>query len=136
MAELVRVSLVFEGKQAANHSIDFYDVAEALAGFQRSVALTSHLVLNGEIITQAPSLLGARIFAEPPEAGSWKAVAVIVGTLATGVYEAGTASKETPLGNMIASLYDYVVKEALGFHVDYSKTLGQQYEEFKKSRTR
>lgn len=30
---------------------------------------------------------------------------------------------------MIGSLYDYVIKETLGFHVDYSKTLGQQIEE-------
>lgn len=29
------------------------------------------------------------------------------------------------------SAYDYVVSETLGFHVDYEKTLGQQYEELK-----
>jgi len=35
------------------------------------------------------------------------------------------------IGNLISSAYDYVISETLGFHVDYNKTLGQQYEEKK-----
>src|SRR5690606_33449879 len=44
-------------------------------------------------------------------------------------YKLGTAPKNTPLGHLIFSVYDYVVKESLGVHVDYEKSLGQLYEE-------
>lgn len=40
---------------------------------------------------------------------------------------------DTPLGHVIHSVYDYVVSESLGFHVDYDKSLGQLYEEHKAS---
>ena len=41
---------------------------------------------------------------------------------------ATTAPKDTPLGHLVASAYDYVVSESLGFHIDFDKTLGIQYE--------
>lgn len=50
------IKLKFEGNLSDNHVLDFYDAARAMMGFQRSLALTTHLVVNGEIITQAPSL--------------------------------------------------------------------------------
>jgi hypothetical protein len=33
------------------------------------------------------------------------------------------------LGHLVASTYDYVVNETLGFHVDFDSTLGKQYDE-------
>jgi hypothetical protein len=132
MAELAEVSLSYSGDLADDRELDFYDVAEALKGFQRSLALTTHLVLNGEVITQAPSLEGAQILALVPEQGSWKVTAIIIASI-TGAYHLGTAPKDTPLGNLIGSAYDYVISETLGFHVDYDKTLGQQYDELKKA---
>lgn len=131
----VRFSLSFEGNDADNHQLDFYDAADALTGFQRSLALTTHLVLHGEIIVQAPALKGARIMIKSPEAGSWKVVAT-VGLLASGVHQLGTAPRDTVLGNLVASAYDYVVNETLGFHVDFDSTLGQQYEDLKRQRGR
>lgn len=129
----IEITLSFFGQIAEANEINFYDVSQALVGFQRSLALTTHLVLNGEIITQAPALKGAEIIAFPPAAGSWKFSAAIV-ALATGLYQAGTAPKDTPLGHLVRSAYDYVISESLGFHVDYEKTLGQQYEELKKTK--
>lgn len=123
----VWVTLSYKGRAATKRHIDLYDASQALIGFQRSLALTAHLVINGEIITQAPSLRGAQIFAFPPEEGSWKVTAVIL----AGAYAIGTAPKDTPLGHVIHSVYDYVVSESLGVHVDYDKTLGQLYEESK-----
>jgi hypothetical protein len=110
-----------------------YDVGQALIGFQRSLALTTHLLLNDEIITQAPALKGAQILSVPPEPGSWKTTAVVVG-IATGAYHLGTAPKDTPIGHLVRSAYDYVVSETLGVHVDYEKTLGVQYKELRKTR--
>jgi hypothetical protein len=113
------IKLKFDGNLAENHVLDFYDAARAMAGFQRSLALTTHLVMNGEIITQAPSLKNAEILVTTPEAGSWELIASIVGA----AWIAGTASKDTPLGHLLYSVYDYIVANTLGFHVDYDKSL-------------
>ncbi|MDE2388903.1 MAG: hypothetical protein KGN35_07470 [Betaproteobacteria bacterium] len=125
MDAAVAFILKFDGGDTEEHQIDLYDVSQALVGFQRSLALTSHLVINGEIITQAPSLKGARVYARPPEDGSWKVTAIIL----AGAYTVTTAPMNTPIGHLIHSVYDYVISESLGFHVDYEKSLGQLYEE-------
>ncbi len=125
---MINFTLEYAGRDADDHKIDFYDVAHAIIGFQRSLAITTHLVLTGEIITKAPSLQNARILTAPPQEGSWKITAIIVGA----VFTAGTAPKDTPIGHLIHSAYDYVISESLGFHVDYEKSLGQQYELLKK----
>jgi hypothetical protein len=126
----IQFELSYSGASSEDHEIDLYDVSQALIGFQRSLALTTHLVLNGEIITQSPSLKGAEIYAFPAEAGSWKVKAGIL-VLSTAAYQVGTTPSNTPLGHLIFSAYDYVVSESLGFHVDYNKSLGQLYEESK-----
>lgn len=130
MSKVVQFTLSFTGNESDKHLIDFYDVSQALIGFQRSIALTTHLVLNNEIITQAPALKGATIYALPSEPGSWK-ITGIVALLGTATYNLGTAPANTPLGHIVHSVYDYVVSENLGVHVDYEKTLGQLYEEAK-----
>lgn len=127
MTSPVSFALSYSGELADQNEIDLYDVGQALIGFQRSLALTTHLVLNGEVITQAPKMKGARILALPAEEGSWKMVAVVV----AGLYTVSTSPRDTPLGHLIASAYDYVVSETMGFHVDYDKSLGEQYEEMK-----
>lgn len=117
----VEFRLSFRGNDSDKHQIDLYDVSQALIGFQRSLALTTHLVLNGEIITQAPALKGARIFASPAKEGSWE----IIATILAGIYAIGTAPKDTPIGHIVRSVYDYMVSQSLGVHVDYDKTIGQ-----------
>ncbi|MEW8696017.1 MAG: hypothetical protein AB2548_11380 [Candidatus Thiodiazotropha sp.] len=124
----VQFELSYSGADADEHEIDLYDISQALVGFQRSLAITTHLILNGEIITQAPALKGAKIFAFPSEEGSWKTKAGIL-ILGTAAYHVATAPNNTPLGHLVFSAYDYVVSESLGFHVDYNKSLGQLYEE-------
>lgn len=129
----MELALSFNGNLADEHQLDFYDASQALAGFQRTLALTTHLVLNGKVITQAPSLQNAQILIYPPSEGSWKLnakVAITAATL-TGIYQLGTAPKDTPLGHLMYSAYDYVISESVGFHVDYEKTLGESYDEMK-----
>lgn len=130
MIKTVQFTLSFTGNDADKHLIDFYDISQALIGFQRSIALTTHLVLNNEIITQAPSLKNAAIYALPAEAGSWRMTAVVM-AMTTGLYQLGTAPTNTPIGHLIHSIYDYVVSESLGFHIDYSKSLKQLKDEAK-----
>ena len=129
----IEITLSFTGSRSDHNEINFYDVAQALIGFERSLALTTHLILNGEVITQAPALKGAEIVARPPSEGSWKLSAAVL-AVAGGLYHLGTAPKDTPIGHLVRSGYDYVVTETLGFHVDYDKSLGQQYEEIKKAK--
>ncbi|WP_072381358.1 hypothetical protein [Novosphingobium sp. NDB2Meth1] len=123
---MAEITLSYTGNLTDNNTIDLYDAARALVGFQRSLALTTHLLLNGEIITQAPSLQGAKIITTPPEEGSWKVTATIL----VGIWTVGTAPKDSVFGHLLYSAYDLVVKETLGFHVDFSKSLGQQHEEY------
>jgi hypothetical protein len=129
----IEITLRYSGRNSDQHEIDLYDTGQALIGFQRSLALTTHLILNDEIITQAPFMKGAQILATPSRRGSWELTALIaVSTAAAGLlYKIGTAPKDTPIGHLIRSAYDYVISETLGFHVDYEKTLGRQYEEFR-----
>jgi len=129
--DLVRFTLSFSGELADEQRIEMYDVSQALIGFQRSLALTTHLVLNQEIITQAPSLKGAVIHALPPTEGRWKINTVVV---LTGLYGLTTLDNTSPLGHLVFSLYDYVVSESLGVHVDLNKSLGELYEEAQKNK--
>lgn len=131
MEASAKFTLSFKGAASDQHLIDLYDVSQALVGFQRSLALTSHLVINDEIITQAPSLKGASILTLPPKKGSWEIIGLVIVGVAAAGYKLGTAPRNTPLGHLIFSLYDYVVKESLGFHVDYDKSIGELYEEHK-----
>ena len=124
---MTELELRFTGEEADQGLIDFYDAARALAGFQRSLALVTHLVLNGEVITHAPSLAGAQILFPAVEEGSWKSKAVIV---FGGAFALGSVGKDSPVGHVVTSVYDYVVSETMGFHPDYDKTLQQQHAEY------
>jgi hypothetical protein len=126
----IGVELRFTGENAARGQIQLYDVAQALVGFERSLSLTVHAVLNGEVITQSPSLKNAEIFAYPSEEGSWKIVAGIVGA----VFAAGQSAHDSVVGHLTYSAYDYVISQALGVHVDFDKTLGELAEEAKSKR--
>jgi len=123
---MTEIELCYTGGLADRHALDFYDASRALAGFQRSLALVTHLVVNGEIITQAPSLRNAQIIIEAPEEGSWRTRALIVFGAAWAALSAGA---DSPAGQVITSIYDYILNETMGFHVDYDKTLQQQYRE-------
>lgn len=118
--------LIYTGADADTGLIDFYDASRALVGFQRSLALTTHLVINNEIITQAPHVSGFKILAPPFEDGSWRSRAVIIFTTAVALTSAG---RDSPLGQVITSVYDAVLSNTMGFHVDYDKTLQEQYYE-------
>lgn len=128
---MIEIELKFTGAESDNGYLNFYDAARALAGFERSLALTTHLVLNGEIITQSPSLRGAEIYLPHIEEGSWKARAVVALSAASVILSAG---KDSPLGQVVTSVYDYALSETMGFHPDYDKTLQQQYHEHLKEK--
>jgi len=121
---MLQVELKFVGNLASQGEIELYDVAQAIIGFQRTLALTTHAVINAEVITQAPSLRGAKILALPPEEGSWKIIAALVG----GIWAGGQASHDSVVGHLLYSAYDYVISESLGVHVNFDESLGQTIE--------
>jgi hypothetical protein len=122
---MVEFSLKYTGASAANNELDFYDAAQAMMGFQRSLALTMHLAINGEIITQAPSLKNAKTLIRPPQAGSWEIIAyAVIGAVGAGML----SPKDSVAGHLTRSIYDYVIKSILGIDVDFDKTIRQQLE--------
>ena len=53
---MIGFTLSFEGNDADNSELEFYDAVQAMLGFQRPLAITIHLIVNGEVIIQAPGL--------------------------------------------------------------------------------
>ncbi|WP_157385494.1 hypothetical protein [Mesorhizobium sp. STM 4661] len=119
-------TLSYDGQLADRNLINGYDAAAALRGFERSLALTTHAVLNGKIIVQAPALKGAEILFSPPERGSWEATALVV---VGGIWALNNVKKDTPIGHLLYSAYDYVIKSATGSTLDYDKSIRVLIEE-------
>lgn len=122
--------LSFEGELADRNLINAYDGAAALRGFERSLALTTHAVLNGNIIVQAPALKGAEIYFYPPQRGSWETIAAVA---IGGAWALNSAGKDSPIGHLIFSAYDYVIKSATGATLDYDKPIRVLIDEGKKA---
>lgn len=119
--------LQYEGRSADQHVMDLYDFSVALRGFERGLALTSHFVLNNEIITQATAVRGVKILCSPPEAGSFKIPAYITAA-GVAVYSIGSLEPNNPLGHLIYSVYDLAIHEATGQPLDYGQSLREIYE--------
>lgn len=124
--QATRIQLIYSGGIDATQSyIDLYDLSKALYGFHRSLAITYHYLLHDEIITKTPYARDFRIITVPPKEGSFEVIAFI--WVASKIIEKfTTASKDTILGHVAFSLYDYIVKKCLGIHVDMSKSLYHQ----------
>lgn len=114
MAE-INLELKFTGKLANENKIEMYDAWQALAGFHRSLAITTNLIITGELISRSQSLQHAEIFLKPIEIGSWKSVVAIT----AGTTALLTASTDSLGGHLVFSAYHYVIKKATGIDVDY-----------------
>jgi hypothetical protein len=119
-------TLNYTGGSASEAELEFYDASRALIAFQRSLALTTHLVMNGEIITQAPSLKNAKIMVRPPREGSWEVAATIIFSIVAGM---AVAPKDSVAGHLARSIYDYALKSLLGIDVDFEKTIRSQVQQ-------
>lgn len=125
--------LKFNGKWADQHAVEFYDVSHAMAGFERVVSLTTHLLINGKVITQSPSAKGFKLVALPPEEGSWKLTVGLVGAMGPTIMAFGTAAPDTAFGWLTKSAVEYVVQETLGFTPNFDETLGAQIKKYRSS---
>lgn len=128
-----QLDLKFTGSWADQNAIDFYDVSHAMQGFERVVSLTTHLLINGEVLTQSPSAKGFRLVALPPEEGSWKLTIALTGMMGSSIHAFGTAAPDTAFGWLAKSAVEYVIQETLGFTPNYDETLGAQINRYKNS---
>ena len=44
--EILKFGLTYHGGLADSHLLDFYDASQAFSGLHRSLALTTHLIIN------------------------------------------------------------------------------------------
>ena len=132
MADCI-LELRFTGRTAeVDGSIDMYDGARALIGFERTISLTTHLLLNGEVLTQSPATKGFEVLLAPVEQGSRKAVAkIFCGGAGATILAAGVAPPDTAFGWLAKSALEYVIEETLGFEPNFEDTLGNQIEEYR-----
>lgn len=127
-------TLKFQGALAgANNTIQLYDFAQALVGFERTIALTTHLLLNGEVRTQSPSTKGFHLVAVPFEQGSFasKTLLYVGGGALSVVTAAGVAAPDTAFGWLARSAIEYVIEETLGFEPNFDEGLGDQIESYR-----
>ena len=118
--------LQYRGGTTNQHHIDLYDLSESLRGLHRTLALTTHYLLNDEIITHAPALKEAYIYAYPAEPGSFiQKVKLVASSVA--ITALLTQPNNTFVGHLMYSAYDFVVKTTLGIHVDINEPLYKTY---------
>lgn len=129
MSDVLTLEISYEGLSSDIHRIDLYDISRAMMGIHRSLAITTHLLLNKNLISKCTSLKNAEIISLPPEEGSWKMKIVV--TLGSVLGATMLAPQNSFLGHLIFSAYDYVLSESVGIHVDYEKSLGKLYLEKK-----
>jgi len=105
----------YEGGIAAQGKLDIYDAAVALRGISRAVAITTHAFLHhGEIRTRAERVRGAKIYLEPPVAGSFDQLVKIL-------IDQSSLGHEIAVGVAASALWD-VTKTI------WSKTVGVSFE--------
>ena len=118
---ILGLRLGFHGKLAALHRLDLYDSAKAMLGMHRVIAITSHAVMHGEIITQAPRIRGARVDCVAPREGSWTVDAQLIGLVIAGssvlnavmgtMVGVGAAKRDSVLGWLTFSALDYLIRD-------------------------
>lgn len=87
MPEL-RVKFVYQHADADGGLLDLYDGAKSLEGIARSLAITTHALLNGEVRTRADSATGAELYIRAPQRGSFIYEAIIYtgGVVTSGIF--------------------------------------------------
>lgn len=109
------------GVDTKNSVIDLYDLSTALYGLHRSLAITTHFVIHNEIITKAPYAKDLKILTKPAKSGSYEIVGMVL-VAGAAIYKFGTAPRDTPIGHIAATVYEWAVAICTGKTVDYSTT--------------
>lgn len=100
MPEL-RIKFVYERGTADGHRLDLYDGAKSLEGIARTLTITTHALLNGEIRTRADAAHGAELYIHAPRSGSF-------------IYEASIFIGGAVSSGIFYDFLKYTLKEAIG----------------------
>ncbi len=71
MSDELGLKFIFKHGVADENRLDLYDASVALNGIARSLAITTHALLSGEVKTQGQSARGARLYMLPSRKGSF-----------------------------------------------------------------
>jgi len=84
----LRVKFVYERGSASDNRLDLYDGAKSLEGIARTLTITTHALLNGEVRTRADSAHGAELYIQAPRSGSfiYEATIFIGGAITSGIF--------------------------------------------------
>lgn len=108
------------GSEAKHHQVNLYDLSVSLRGIHRTFTIIGNFIQTDEIITRVPDAKGISILTQPIEKGS---IALSISIAFSAAIYAMSQSKESVLGHLTWSCYDYLVKKATGKHVDPDKSL-------------
>ena len=116
------------GLEAQNSELNLYDLSVALRGIHRSFTIIGNYIATDQIITRVPDAKGINILSYPAEEGSFLVRLAIVFTIA-GVFleKAVTQPRDTVLGNLTWSCYEYVIHKATGLKVSYDTTIFDEW---------
>ncbi|MDH0366588.1 MULTISPECIES: hypothetical protein [Brucella] len=67
----IPLKIVFRGGDADQGRLDLYDGADAIFGFAKALQIATHAFVKYSITKSAPSIKGAKIYLQPPSAGSF-----------------------------------------------------------------
>lgn len=96
-----RLKFRYEGGSADDGRLDLYAGAVSLEGIPRSLTITTHALINGEIRTRADAAHGARFYLLAPQRGSF-------------IYEAGIFIAGACSSGLFYDFVKYVLREAVG----------------------
>jgi hypothetical protein len=83
-----KLRFVYTGGDAEDNRLDLYDGAVSLQGIARSLAITTHAFINGEVRTRADIAHGASLYLYPSRRGSFvlEAAVWMTAAVASGVF--------------------------------------------------
>lgn len=83
-----RVKFVYEHGIADGHRLGLYDGAKSLEGIARTLTITTHALLNGEVRTRADVAHGAELYIQAPRGGSfvYEALIFVSGAITSGIF--------------------------------------------------
>ena len=120
-AEKFSFAVKFDGGlEAKNHQMNLYDLSVALKGIHRSFTIIGNFIQTDQIITRVPDAKDISVVTTPLHKGS---LLIYVTLILSGAVYVGSLTKQSVLGHLTWSCYDYLVKKMTGRGVDPDKSI-------------
>lgn len=114
------LKLKYEGGDANDNRLNFYDGAQSLFGIAKSIQISTHFLINLEIIKRSTALSGASVYILPSKKGSFEQFIQIVFENQEFIKSVGT----NIFSNYVGDYFKYSLSKSLGISKnDDEKTL-------------